>query len=97
MIDEIKNFIDKDGKINVWPSKMKKKKAVLEYLSTKFEHGKIYTEKDVNKIIISWHNLNDYFLLRRGLIDYRLLERTRNGAKYWKIEMNTNNNIIDEN
>lgn len=86
MIDEIKNFIDDDGRIKIWPSKMKKKKAVLEYLSNKFEHGRFYTEKEINNIIISWHNFNDYFLLRRGLVDYGLLTRTRNGAKYWKAE-----------
>lgn len=84
MTDDIKNFLDKDGKIKVWPSKMIKKFGVLEYMAGKFEEGRDYKEKEVNEIIKNWHTFGDYFILRRGMVDYKLLNRTKDGARYWK-------------
>lgn len=43
----IDNFLDETGKVKAWPAKHEKKTAVLNYLSTKFEEDKFYTEKQV--------------------------------------------------
>jgi len=80
----IERFLDEKGKIRIWPSKKEVKIEVLRYLSTKFEYDKFYSEKEVNVIIDEWHKFNDYFLLRRGMVDYKFLFRTKDGAKYWK-------------
>jgi hypothetical protein len=84
MSRSILNFIDKEGRIKIWPSKREMKLQVLEYLAEKFEFGRFYKECEVNGIISQWHTFNDYFLLRRGLIESGLLSRTRDGAKYWR-------------
>ncbi len=81
---EIGRFLDEQGRIKIWPSKQEMKRAVVLYLSEKFQTGVVYTEKEVNAIINEWHTFNDYFLLRRGLIDYKLLLRARDGSSYWK-------------
>ncbi len=86
MRNDISRFLDEKGRIRIWPSKKDMKEAVLGYLAEKFEYKKTYTEKEVNNIIQEWHTFNDYFILRRGLIDYGLLSRTRNGASYWREE-----------
>ncbi|MBI9011550.1 MAG: DUF2087 domain-containing protein [Clostridiales bacterium] len=83
----LKNFIDADGRIKQWPSKNNLKIEVIKYIASKFEVNRTYTEKEVNEIIMKWHTYNDYFMIRRGMIEYQLLERTRNGSKYWKVEM----------
>ncbi len=80
---DIKRFLDDEGKINQWPARQALKLEILKYLSEKFEMEKSYTEKEVNTIISSWHTFNDYFLLRRGLIDAKLLARTKDGSQYW--------------
>lgn len=80
MIDQ---FLEENGKIKTWPSKRDKKYAVLEYLSTKFEAGIFYTEKQVNENIKQWHTFGDFFLLRRELVDKKLIYRTDDGSKYW--------------
>ncbi len=79
-------FLDGDGRIKQWPARDKARIPVLEYLCGKFEKGKIYTEKEVNQIIDSWHTFGDYFLLRRSLIDYQLMTRKPDGSKYWVAE-----------
>lgn len=79
----IDNFLDEMGKIKAWPAKHEKKTEVLLYLRTKFEEDRFYTEKQVNEIIKEWHTFGDFFLLRRGLIDKKLICRTDDGRKYW--------------
>ena len=86
MSNDILRFLDRDGRIKIWPSKQALKLEILKYLSDKFESGRFYKECEVNDIINHWHTFNDYFLLRRGLIDARFLSRTKNGSSYWKEE-----------
>ncbi|HAK42560.1 MAG TPA: transcriptional regulator, partial [Clostridium sp.] len=57
---------------------------ILEYLVTKFQYDYLYGEKEVNSIIMKWHTFEDYFLLRRSLIDYKFLSRKRDGSEYWR-------------
>jgi hypothetical protein len=81
---DINRFLDDNKKIKSWPAKHDMKREVLMYLAEKFESGVYYTEKDVNEIINNWHTFRDFFLLRRGLIDNKLLKRTIDGKSYWK-------------
>ena len=84
ILSEIDRFLDTEGKIKQLPQKVMMKKEVLAYLALKFEFDIDYTEKEVNEIIKTWHTFNDYFLLRRELIDYRFISRTTDGSRYWK-------------
>ena len=72
-LETIKND---DGIITRWPKKKEEKRAVLEYLITKFEPGKKYSEFEVNMILKRWHSFGDHALLRRELFDAFLLDRT---------------------
>ena len=80
----ISQFLDDEQRIKSWPAKKDRKIAVLYYLSEKFEEEVKYTEKEVNEIIKRWHNFEDFFLLRRGLVDMKFLLRARDGSVYWK-------------
>ncbi|OPJ64403.1 DUF2087 domain-containing protein [Clostridium oryzae] len=93
-MSNVNNFIDSEGKIKAWPAKHDLKFKVLEYLANKFEYNCYYSEKEVNNIIENYHTFSDYFLLRRGLIESKLLSRTRNGAKYWRPDINVNEEKI---
>lgn len=84
--NRITYFLDDEGRIKAWPAKKAKKLAVLIYLSEKFEVGRTYTEKEINEVIEQWHTFGDLFILRRGMIDEKLLSRTPNGASYWREE-----------
>lgn len=81
---QIDNFLNREGKIKAWPSKQDGKQCVSRYLGNKLETGRFYTEKEVNALIDENHAFGDYFLLRRELVDRRILKRTTNGARYWR-------------
>ena len=87
MNDDRERFLDPEGRVQAWPAKRAMQRLILEYVSEKFEIGRIYSEKEVNAILQNWHTFGDYFILRRGLIEERLFERTRNGAEYRRLEV----------
>lgn len=82
---DISGFLDNEGKIVQIPVPLRKKTAILAYLAGKFEKNRIYGEKEVNAIIDCWHTFGDYFILRRLLVDYKFLDRKRDGTAYWVV------------
>lgn len=82
--DDNKKFLDEAGKIKYWLSKYAKQDQILRYLSGRFIPDRIYTEAEVNEIIENNHSFGDLFILRRGMIEARLLTRKPNGSEYWK-------------
>ena len=67
-------------KLRLFPPKQKKKYIVLKVIMTVIE-DKTYSEKELNAILEDIYP--DYVTIRRALIDYRLMERTTDGRKYW--------------
>jgi hypothetical protein len=80
----IEIYLDDQGRVRQWPSKLIMKNKVLDYMATKFADDGFYSESQVNDILKQWHTFNDYFILRRGLIDSGWLKRHRDGSQYWK-------------
>jgi DNA-binding HxlR family transcriptional regulator len=64
-----------------WPTRQKRKLVVLEYLSTRFDLTRTYTETEVNAILRVHHD--DVAELRRLLVDFGYLRRERGGGRYW--------------
>ena len=81
-MEGIKKKYFKEERLLVIPKKEKNKIALFTYLAEKFELDKEYTEKEINEIIMTFYS--DYSIIRRYLVDYRLLERDRYGTVYKK-------------
>jgi hypothetical protein len=62
-------------------AKAKRKFVILQKIAEQFEPGKIYTEKEVNAVLKDIYD--DYVTIRRYLIDYGFMERTRDCREYW--------------
>ncbi|WP_166971234.1 DUF2087 domain-containing protein [Brevibacterium atlanticum] len=69
------------GRITAIPTKRRALVVLLIEVLQAFEPDRTYTEKDVNTILLGFHP--DFALLRRELIDYRLLERNSGTGSYW--------------
>ncbi len=70
-----------DLKLKKFPSKEKKKIAVLREITLQFDKAKKYSEKELNEIIRPIHL--DIATIRRYLIEYGFFERTRDCKEYW--------------
>jgi len=68
-------------RLREFPSKQKRQYIALEIIVKTFEPTKEYNEKEVNDILSEIYP--DYVSLRRSLVDYQFLERTRDCSKYW--------------
>ena len=82
--DDLRNFMDKQGRITTWPAKPFKQLQVLKYLATQFVLGKRYSEAEMNDLLNQYHTFGDPALLRRELVIKDLFDRTRDGSQYWK-------------
>lgn len=87
--DEIRNFLDRDGRVESWPAKRKAQQVLLRYLAERFEPGRRYSEREVNALLNEWHTFDDPATLRRDMYDERLLDRTRDGMQYWRVTEST--------
>lgn len=81
-IDKLQKTYYKEGVLQRFPVKEKKKLIVLRLMANLFESGKDYTEMEINQQIKEKYH--DYVTIRRYLISYGFLNRTPDGRKYWK-------------
>ena len=80
-IQVIQNYINEDGSLKSYPSKEKKKIIVLEQIMRSFTIGKVYSEKEINRILSRVYE--DYATVRRALIEYGFLSRSNDCKSYW--------------
>lgn len=80
----VADFLLPDGRLKTIPAQRKKLEAVLRYLALSFEPHLHYSERQVNQILVRFHE--DTASLRREMIGLGLLERTRGGEEYWRGE-----------
>jgi len=55
-----------DGKLKTIPTQRKKRDVILRHLVEQFEPGHVYSEKEVNQILVAYHD--DVATLRRELV-----------------------------
>ena len=73
--------------------------TVLQYLASQFELEQEYTEKQVNELLLEhvaaparsgqfnapFDGAVDHATLRRKLMEERLMQRTNDGSRYWRV------------
>jgi len=71
----------RQGRLVSIPAQLKKRRIVLEKLVQEFEPGRRYAEREVNQVLVEFHD--DVATLRRGMIDDGLMQR--DGGLYWRV------------
>lgn len=74
----IKTFFEY-GKLKAIPAQRKKQRICLEEIAKSFEVDKVYDEKEVNEIILSFHD--DFCTIRRDMISEHIMQREGNKYK----------------
>ncbi len=81
---ELRRFLDRSSRLTMWPpAKQRDKLLILEYLAAFFEPGRIYTEKEINDLLLLHSVVKDAAALRRALYEFRFINRTNDGSQYW--------------
>lgn len=68
--------------LKAFPPKEKRKIVVLNVIARQFSPAQKYSEAEVNAILKPIYD--DYATIRRYLISYGFLDRTRDGSAYWR-------------
>jgi hypothetical protein len=68
----LKTFLQR-GRLTRIPAQLKKQQIILEKLAEEFEPDRAYAEREVNQILVEFHD--DVAALRRGLIEHGLMIR----------------------
>lgn len=63
----------KHGRLTQIPAQLKKRQIILERLVEEFEPERAYTEREVNVILLDYHD--DVATLRRALVGQKLMKR----------------------
>ena len=77
----MRTYFDENGSLRECPAREKKKIVVLSTIAGQFKKGKKYSEKEVNRLLGRIYE--DYPYIRRLLIEYGFMERTKDGTWYW--------------
>ncbi|MNO13750.1 hypothetical protein D3C76_33870 [compost metagenome] len=82
----LRNFFTNSGRLKNLPAQLKKKLIVLEHLVSGLEHGRNYTEPEINAYIQQFDE--DYATIRREWIIHRFMSRelevyTLNPPEQW--------------
>lgn len=76
-------FLDQEGKITAFPAQEKKYLVILRHIVKSFQSETRYTEKEVNEILSQFNE--DTASLRRGMVEYHLMDRQGGGGEYWRV------------
>ncbi len=74
-------YMDENGALLQFPAREKKKIIVLREIVKNFKADREYSEKEVNRILERIY-ARDYPTVRRYLIEYGFMDRSKDGSVY---------------
>lgn len=85
-LTKAKRVFDTAGVMTRWPKQTTTQGLCLWVFWARLPANTDLTENEVNAVLIAGNGLGDHVLLRRSMIDHKLLTRTIDGASYRHVE-----------
>lgn len=76
---------DSRGRLIRWPNKFAVQRLAMWVLWTHFDGRRVYTEREVNRILEAVNAFGDHVTLRRELVNHKLLQRKSDCSEYRKV------------
>ena len=83
--DRTLRSFDTQGRLLRWPNKRAEQVLALWCLWMAFDGKRRYSEREINGVLNAHHAFGDHCLLRRELVEMKLLARTAGGEQYRKL------------
>jgi hypothetical protein len=81
-------FLDAEGRIDRYPAQQGERDELLRWIADRaFREGEVLSETEINRRLEPF--TGDVAVLRRHLVDAALLERTRSGSEYARVQTPT--------
>ena len=81
-LNEIKSFIDGEGRLTAIPAKRKRQLYALLYIAEKLPKGMVWNEKELNARLGLYHTFGDPAWIRRELVELGYLSRDAYCTRY---------------
>lgn len=85
-IDRVIGHFDDRGRMIRWPGRTRHQDLCIWIIWSTIPRDKPLSEKEINGFINDGHHFGDHALLRRSLVDMKMLSRTPDGKLYRRIE-----------
>ncbi|BCS89571.1 DUF2087 domain-containing protein [Pseudodesulfovibrio sediminis] len=85
-VKRVLRLFDADGYLTHWPKKYSERVICLWVMWSRISARKTYTECEISELLEQQHLFEDHALLRRQLVDLKLMNRTPDGREYQRIE-----------
>ena len=82
LLNEIKSFIDSEGRLTAVPAKRKKQLIALCYIAERLPRGEVGNEKAVNALLNTYHTFGDPAWIRREFVEAGIMKRDAYGRSY---------------
>ena len=83
---QVRQFFDEDFRLKQWPGKYSKQAICIKLIVEHFDYDKEYDGTAIKEILNLAHTFNDPALLRRELVSSKLMDRSADGRKYWRVK-----------
>lgn len=78
-------YLNDEGKVTVYLVGGEGKRLVLDYLASKFDYDRGYSEASVEAVLNAWHTFGQAARLRRDLLEANHLSMRSDATLYWKV------------
>ena len=85
-VEKAARYFDAQGVLASWPARYAHQMLCLWVLWSRIPRGRTFTEVEISDLIREWHLFGDHALIRRAMIDGRMLERNLDGSAYRRLE-----------
>jgi hypothetical protein len=86
LVKRVAGCFDPMGQLMRWPSRHGHQILALWVLWSRLRAGTVYSESEISKIIRDNHRFGDHALIRRVMVDEKLVSRTPDCREYRRIE-----------
>ena len=85
-VAKLARYFDANGGLKSWPSRTNHQSLAMWVMWSRLPPRQQFSEIQISEMLDLWHGFGDRALLRRSLIDGKLVERTLDGRAYWRVE-----------
>lgn len=86
LVTKTARYFDAEGVLTSWPSRFAIQTLTQWVFWSRIPRGAVFTERQISDLIRDWHAFGDHAIIRRAMVDAKMLERTQNGREYRRIE-----------
>lgn len=85
-VAKVARYFDDAGLLTSWPSRFAHQTLSQWVFWSRIPRGQTYDERGISELIKGWHAFGDHAIIRRAMVDAKMIERNQNGREYRRIE-----------